>query len=88
MPKVEINPEIADEVPWSDKLTDYDERHFIVYLRLLDASADGATEDEMSRIVLGIDATKEPQRARKALESHLRRARWMTEHGYRHLLGR
>ena len=31
------------------------------------------------------DPAKEPERARKALESHLARARWMTEVGYRHL---
>lgn len=88
MPKVEKNPEIADEVPWSEQVTDYDERHFIVYLRLLDASADGASNDEMCRIVLGIDPAKEPERAKQALDSHLRRARWMTEHGYRDLLSR
>jgi hypothetical protein len=88
MPKVERDPEIADEVPWSEQVTAYDERHFIVYLRLLDANADGATDDEMCRIVLKIDPTKEPKRARQALESHLRRARWMTEHGYRDLLSR
>jgi hypothetical protein len=88
MPKAEANPEIADEVPWSEQVTEYDERHFIVYLRLLDASADGATDEEMTRIVLGIDPVKEPVRARRALDSHLRRARWMTEHGYRDLLSR
>jgi hypothetical protein len=88
MPKVEMNPEIADEVPWSEQVTDYDERHFIVYLRLLDASADGATDEEICQIVLKIDPIKEPARARQALESHLRRARWMTEHGYRDLLSR
>jgi hypothetical protein len=88
MPKVERNPEIADEVPWSEQVTEYDERHFIVYLRLLDASADGATNDEMCRIILGIDPVREPERARQALDGHLRRARWMTEHGYRDLLSR
>lgn len=86
MPRIEMNPAIADEVPWSNTVTDYDEAHFIVYLRLLDASADGATTEEMCRIVLDIDPAKEPERARKALDSHLRRARWMTEQGYRHLL--
>ena len=86
MPRVERDPIIADEVPWSDKVTDYDEAHFVVYLRLLDASAAGANHDEMARIVLRIDPEKEPQRARKALESHLNRARWMTENGYRDLL--
>lgn len=82
----ELNPEIADEVPWSDQVTSYDERHLVVYLRLLDARAAGASVDDMSRIVLGIDPRKEPARAKKALESHMRRAQWMTEQGYQHLL--
>jgi hypothetical protein len=82
------NPEIADEVPWSDEVTAYDEAHFTVYVRLLDAEADGATAEEMARVVLGIDPARAPKRARKALDSHLRRAHWMTECGYRHLLGR
>lgn len=77
---------ILDDAPWSDGLTDYDREHFVVYLRLLDACADGAKDDEMCKIVLGIDPGKEPDRAKRALESHLKRARWMTENGYRHLL--
>ena len=79
-------PLIANEVPWSDQVTTYDREHFTVYLRLLDAMADGASAEEMSRIVLGIDSTNEPVRAKQVLDSHLRRARWMTEHGYRHLM--
>jgi hypothetical protein len=84
--KRKADTELLDEVPWSDGLTDYDRKHFVVYLRLLDACAAGASDAEMSRIVLGIDPTKEPARAKSILDSHLRRARWMTEHGYRHLL--
>lgn len=83
---MEPSPEIADEVPWSDRVTAYDEAHVLLYLRLLDASAGGASEEEMSRIVLGIDPAKEPRRAQTALASHLKRARWMSESGYRDLL--
>lgn len=86
MSKRKADTELLDEVPWSDGLTDYDRKHFVVYLRLLDACTAGASDAEMSRIVLGIDPTKEPERAKFMLDSHLRRARWMTEHGYRHLL--
>ena len=78
--------EIADEIPWSDQLTAYDEAHFDVYLRLLDATADGATEDDMAMTVLGIDPATEARRAKIAVRSHLRRAQWMTETGYRQLL--
>jgi hypothetical protein len=80
------NQPVADEVPWSDSITPYDEGHLVVYLRLLDASADGASTDEMAQIVLGIDPAKEPQRAERAVDSHLRRARWMSRVGYRQLL--
>lgn len=73
-----------DNAPWSEGLTDRE--HFVVYLRLLDASADCAKDDEMCKIVLGIDPIREPDRAKCALESHLKHARWMTENGYRHLL--
>ncbi|MDE2184197.1 MAG: DUF2285 domain-containing protein [Alphaproteobacteria bacterium] len=84
-PKLDCAP-ILDDVPWSDDLTDYDRAHFITYVRLLDASDDDASDDDMCRIVLGIDPVKEPSRAKRALESHLRRARWMTERGFRQLL--
>ena len=77
---------IADQVPWSVHITDYDRSHFDVYLRLLDATAEGAHEDEIIRVVLNIDPVVEPERACKAFESHLKRARWMTETGYRDLL--
>jgi len=36
--------------------------------------------------VLHIDPKQEPERARRAWESHLARAKWMMEHGYRDLL--
>ncbi len=81
-----VKPPLLDEPPWSDHVTDYDRAHFDVYLRLLDASAEGAEEHEIIQVVLGLDASQEPERARRMFESHLRRARWMTETGYRDLL--
>lgn len=82
----ETEPEVADEAPWSDEITGYDEKHSVTYLRLLDADNEQASWEDMARIVLEIDPDKEPGRARKAVESHLRRARWMTEKGYKHFL--
>lgn len=73
-------PPIATEVPWSETLTDYDRAHLVTYLRVLDALADNASRDEMARVILGIDPITEPDRARSAIESHIRRARWMTKH--------
>ena len=48
--------------------------------------AQGADWCEVARIVLHIDPEQEPDRAKRAWESHLARARWMTEAGYQHLL--
>jgi hypothetical protein len=39
-------------------------------------------------IVLHIDPDREPDRARRAFESHLAHAGWMTREGYQHLLRR
>jgi hypothetical protein len=82
------NSQIADEAPTADAFTDYDKAHFAIYLSLLHATGEGMGEDDMSRAILGIDPGREPERARKSLQSHLQRARWMSESGYRHLLER
>jgi hypothetical protein len=66
--------------------TVYDEQHILTYLRLLDADAEGADWRDVARIVLHLDPEREFDRARRAFESHLARAKWMTEHGYRQLL--
>jgi hypothetical protein len=81
-------PPIAEDVPCPDHLTPYDDAHFATYMQLLDAEAAGASPADMARIVLGIDPAKEPARAARMLDSHLRRARWMTTQGCRHLLQR
>jgi hypothetical protein len=73
-------------IPSNSVLTVYDEEHIITYLRLLDADAEGADWRQVARIVLHLDPELEPDRARRAFESHLSRAKWMTEHGYRLLL--
>ncbi|MTV19112.1 MULTISPECIES: DUF2285 domain-containing protein [Bradyrhizobium] len=82
------DPEVADLAPDVPQLTPYDEQHAVTYLRLLDAEADGADWRDVARIVLCIDPVLEPDRARRAFESHLARAKWAARHGYRHLLRR
>ena len=72
--------------PTSPVLTDYDRRHLKTYLRLLDAAADGADWREAAALVLGLDIAAGEDQARATHDSHLARARWMTEHGYRDLL--
>jgi hypothetical protein len=75
-----------DQPPQLDRVSVYDEHHLATYLRLLDAEAEGADWREAVAFIFGIDADKEPARAKLMYDSHLARAHWMTEKGYRHLL--
>ena len=75
MPDLETPP-FEDRPPESDKVTSYDELHFVTYRRLLDAEAAGAEWREVVRVVFGLD----PERsdcARGVHDSHLARARWI-----------
>lgn len=74
--------------PVNDELTEYDRAHIKLYMRLLDAADDGAEWTEAVNVLFGIDPDQEPERARKVHDSHLARARWMTQSGYRQLLHR
>lgn len=76
-----------DRAPDSPQLTTYDEVHLAAYLRLLDAEADGADWRDIAAVIFGIDVGADPDRAKAMHDSHLARARWMTEIGYAHLLG-
>ncbi len=78
--------EIAVEPPEADSVTAYDRAHIATYLSLLYAAGEGENDHEMARSILMIDPEKEPHRARQALESHLKRARWLAESGYQSLL--
>lgn len=80
--------EFQDRAPASAQLTAYDESHLTDYLRLLDADTERADWRETAALIFGIDVSAEPDRAKAMLDSHLARARWMTEVGYVHLLGR
>ncbi|WP_426424162.1 DUF2285 domain-containing protein [Bradyrhizobium genosp. A] len=81
MPKLPLDPDIADTAPSDPMPTPYDHEHVIIYLRLLAADSEGAEWQEVARIVLRIDPEFEPERARRAFDSHLARAKWMTEEG-------
>ena len=81
--------ELTDQAPSEDALTAYDEAHFRLYMNLLNAQASDVPLAAICKEFLGIDAEKEPERARKRLESHLSRARWFsTGGGFRHLIDR
>lgn len=77
---------LLDEPPESAVLTDYDRAHTTLYLRLLDAAADGADWREAVSVLFDLDPARDPKHARHVHDTHLARARWMTEHGYRQLL--
>ncbi len=78
--------DFLDAPPDSAELTEYDRAHMKEYMRVFDASADGADWREAVAVIFGIDPVADPERARRVHDSHLARARWMTEHGYRELL--
>lgn len=78
--------DFLDTPPDSAELTDYDRAHMKEYMRVLDASTDGADWREAVNVIFEIDPDAEPERARRVHDSHLARARWMTQHGYRQLL--
>ncbi|MCO5131410.1 MAG: DUF2285 domain-containing protein [Xanthobacteraceae bacterium] len=75
-----------DSPPLTERVNAYDEAHLATYLRLLTAAEEGADWREVVKIVFGLDADADPQRAKHIHDTYLARARWMTEHGYRHLL--
>lgn len=78
---------IVDVAPTDSFVTSYDRAHLATYLRLLDAAAGRTAWEESARILLGIDASVEPDRARRRYDSHLARARWIADQGYRHYVG-
>ncbi|MGZ2432655.1 DNA -binding domain-containing protein [Neorhizobium petrolearium] len=84
--RLQLDPDVEDEAPSGPDITPYDEQHFVTYLRLLDASRDGADWQEVARIVLHRDPAAEEARSRRCLESHLARAQWLSGSGYRRIL--
>lgn len=81
MIRTPVDPDVADVAPSEPALTVYDEQHAVTYIRLLQAEGEGADWREVARIVLHIDPEREPDRARAAYQSHLARAKWVTEKG-------
>ena len=81
MKKVSLDPDVADVAPTDATLTHYDEQHVVTYARLLQADSEGADWREVVRVVLHINPEHELDRARNAYQSHLARAKWVTEQG-------
>jgi len=76
---------LQDVPPQGAVVTDYDRRHMVQYMRLLDAAVEGASWQEAAQIILGLDTQKEPERARLVHDAHLERAHWLSSEGYRQL---
>jgi hypothetical protein len=83
---VDLDPDVADEAPSGPAITPYDERHFVTYMRLLDASRDKADWAEAARVILHRDPATEEARTRRCWESHFARAQWLSKGGYRKML--
>lgn len=81
-------PAFLEAPPTADTVTAYDEEHLVTYIRLLDAAEEGADWREVVSVVFGLDAALQAAHSRRVYDSHLARARWMTEHGYRQLAAR
>ena len=81
-----LDPDVDDLAPAVQEITNYDETHFVTYMRLLDAEADRAGCMEVARVVLHRDPAIPTTQT--CWESHLARARWMTQTGYQYLLER
>lgn len=75
-------PAFEDSPPQIERVSPYDERHFVTYLRLLEAAKENADWCEVVRIIFGIDPAAEHERAKAVHDSHLARAQWMCQSGY------
>ncbi|WP_282129063.1 DNA -binding domain-containing protein [Roseobacter litoralis] len=82
------NRDFLDTPPESAVLTHYDRTHVTLYMRLLDAYADNADWREVVFVLFSLDPASDLERARLIHDSHLARAQWMAEHGYRQLLAK
>jgi T6SS, Transcription factor, DNA binding domain len=85
---IALDPDADNLAPTGNDITPYDEQHYVTYLRLLDAKAEGADWKEVARIVLHRDPVGEEARTRQCWESHLTRAQWLSREGYRRILER
>ena len=87
-PDMDESPSTAlmDVPPEAAKPTNYDWVHRVCYLRMLDADAVGTDWRDVARTVMKLDPNGDPGRVHEIWKTHLRRAQWMTTHGYREYL--
>lgn len=63
-----------DAAPSGNEVTEYDRDHTMLYICLLDREARGQDWRTTTRAFFGLDAEREPDRARSVYDSHLARA--------------
>jgi hypothetical protein len=78
--------EIWQLAPNGNTVTHYDRCHYLTYARILDAEFEKVDWREGARTILGLDADRNEDGARRCWESHIARAQWMATVGYRQIL--
>lgn len=76
---------LQQEPPRSASLTAYDRAQAATYIRLLDAAEAGASWREAVRQVFKLDPDSNPACRERMHRTHLERALWMRDHGYKEL---
>src|SRR3546814_17815591 len=71
--------DFLDEPPVSADLTAYDQAQLKLYMRLLDAEADGAAWEEVVHVLFGLDPAADAIRAANIDPAHIPRANCMPE---------
>ncbi|MGH6972566.1 MAG: DNA -binding domain-containing protein [Caulobacteraceae bacterium] len=83
--KLATAPSVLTLAP-TGEIAPYDLAHAAVYLRLLDAEKAAADWREVAHVVLGLGPSVGEAKARRIYSSHLRRAHWLVDGGYREIL--
>ena len=78
--------EFDDAAPSGETITAYDIAHAPLYIRLMDAAVEGLDWRAIAIRLFEIDPEQGPDRAQCVVESHLARALWMRDEGYKGLL--
>lgn len=77
---------LLDFPPEVGEVSAYDRAHALTYLRLLDAHRAGATWREAAAEIFKLDPDVDPARLEQMHRSHLQRAEWLRDSGYKLLL--
>jgi hypothetical protein len=79
-------PFVAPTAPDALDITEYDQRHFSTYARLVVADDAGEHWRQSAAQILGLDVDDDEEAARRCWESHSTRAHWIATEGYQLLL--